>query len=224
MQKDQRSSPRLADVPWMQGMPKEVRTAFDRALRVRALQAGQLLTELGEPAQSLIGVKAGAIALHTDDVESQDIVGHIMWPGDWYGVATILTDVPRVLGSSALTDASVYVLTRSAVERLAEEHPIFWRAAAVLASLNAMLATRIARDNLLRSPTEKCTATLDRLIGRQSLPCDLPITQSQFAHICGLSRGAVAKVLSELERAGKTSRRYSAIRVEAGFRSSTNQE
>lgn len=176
------------------------------------------MTEIGEPAASLIGVKTGAIALHTDDVEGQDIVGHIMWPGDWYGVATILTDMPRVLGSSALTDASVYVLTQSAVEMLTEEHPVFWRAVAVLASFNAMLATRIARDNLLRSPTEKCTATLDRLIGRQTLPCDLPITQSQFAHICGLSRGAVAKALSELEHAGKISRRYSAIRVEASFR------
>jgi CRP-like cAMP-binding protein len=185
--------------------------ALKGSAQTRSLKAGQRLNQLGDTPDSLIGVDHGALALHTDDEDRQDMIGHVFWSGDWFGVASILTDTPRLLGSSALTEVRVVQVPRRSIERIAKDRPILWRGIAVLSALNAQLATQVARDALLRSPAERCAATLDRLIGRQPLPCDLPITQYQFAEICGLSRGAVAKALSDLERDGALSRGYSSI-------------
>jgi CRP/FNR family transcriptional regulator, cyclic AMP receptor protein len=210
----------FGDAFWLRSLPGSAVRALESSARSEQLKAGQRLSEIGDSADCLIGVDSGALALHTDDEEQHDVIGHIFWPGDWFGVASVLTDTPRFLGSSALVEARVVLVPRRAIESLAQDHPILWRSVAVLAAQNAMTATRIARDNLLRSPAERCNATLDRLVGRQPLPCSLPITQGQFAEICGLSRGAVAKVLAELERAGQLSRRYAAIKVEESFRGS----
>lgn len=210
----------FGDSLWLRNLPTTVMKALESSAQTLELKARQRVSEIGDAADCLIGVSQGALALHTDDEEEQDVVGHIFWPGDWFGVASVLIDTPRFLGSSALMDARVVLMSRRSVERIARDQPILWRSVAVLAAQNAMLATRIARDHRLKSPREKCVATLDRLIGRHPLPCRLPITQTQFAEICGLSRGAVAKVLAELERAGRISRRFSTIQVEENFRAS----
>ncbi|ABG33220.1 Crp/Fnr family transcriptional regulator [Roseobacter denitrificans] len=196
---------------------------LENAAHTLDLKAGQRFSEIGDTAHCLIGVNRGVLALHTDDQERHDVIGHVVWPGDWFGVASVLIDTPRFIGSSAHVDARVVLINRRSIERIAQEHPTLWRGVAVLAAQNAMLATRIARDNLLRSPTERCVATLDRLVGRQCLPCDLPITQGQFAEICGLSRGAAAKVLAGLERKGQISRGYASITVEKSFSASPRE-
>ena len=211
----------FGDGLWLRTLPAGVVKALESSSQTLELKAGQRFSEIGDTANCLIGVNRGMLALHTDDQDRHDVIGHVFWPGDWFGVASVLIDTPRFLGSSALVDARVVLVNRRSIERIAQEQPILWRSVAVLAAQNAMLATRIARDNLLRSPTERCVATLDRLVGRQSLPCDLPITQGQFAEICGLSRGAAAKVLAGLERKEKISRGYAAIKVDKSFRGPT---
>ncbi|GIT89079.1 Crp/Fnr family transcriptional regulator [Roseobacter sp. OBYS 0001] len=213
----------FGDGLWLRTLPATVVKTLESSAQTLELKAGQRFSEIGDTAHCLIGVNRGVLALHTDDQERHDVIGHVFWPGDWFGVASVLIDTPRFLGSSALVDARVVLVTRRSIERIAQEQPILWRSVAVLAAQNAMLATRIARDNLLRSPTERCVATLDRLVGRQSLPCDLPVTQGQFAEICGLSRGAAAKVLARLESTGQISRGYAAIKVEEKFHASANE-
>jgi CRP-like cAMP-binding protein len=198
---------------WLGSLPPELVATLKGTARTSSVRAGQRLSELGDTADSLIGVDDGVLAVHTDDEDQHDIIGHLFWPGDWFGVAAILIDTPRFVGTSALTDARIVQLPRRAVERIAEGQPILWRGLAMLSAVNVQLAARIARDALLRSPAERCAATLDRLVGTQPLPCDLPITQTQFADICGLSRGAVAKTLSDLERGGVVSRGYASITV-----------
>lgn len=198
---------------WLGSLPPELVVTLKGAVRTRSVRAGQRLSELGDAADCLIGVDDGVLAVHTDDEDQQDIVGHLFWPGDWFGVAAILIDTPRFVGTSALTDARIVQLPRRAVERIAEDQPILWRGLAMLSAVNVQLAARIARDALLRSRVERCAATLDRLVGTQPLPCDLPITQTQLSEICGLSRGTVAKTLSDLERVGAISRGYASITV-----------
>jgi CRP-like cAMP-binding protein len=198
---------------WLGSLPPELVATLKSTARTRSVRAGQRLSELGDTADSLIGVDDGVLAVHTDDEDQHDIVGHLFWPGDWFGVAAILIDTPRFVGTSALTDARIVHLPRRAVERIAEDQPILWRGLAMLSAVNVQLAARIARDALLRSPAKRCAATLDRLVGTQPFPCDLPITQTQLADICGLSRGAVAKTLSDLERGGGVSRGYASITV-----------
>lgn len=202
--------------PWLHNLPPDLIEALKAAAKVRTILAGCRLSEIGDVPDFLVGVESGVMALHTDNEEQLDTIGHIFAPGDWYGVAAILVHTPRFIGSSALTDARVVQVSRREIERIAAQHPILWRAIAVLSAMNTQLATRVARDALIKSPAERCAATLLRLAGRQPLPCELPLTQSQFAEICGLSRGAVAKALSDLELAGKVARGYASITVKNG--------
>lgn len=207
------SSPAFQSGLWLRDMPPEVVNALYDAAQVRTLVKGQRLSEIGDVPEHLIGIDHGFVAIHTDDDQLLDLIAHIFGPGDWFGIAAMLSDRPRFVGSSALSDVRIVQISRTAFERIANAHPIVWRAVSVLSAMNAEIATRVARDTLIRSPAERCTATLARLVGRQPLPCELPITQTQFAGICSLSRGAVSKVLSELEKSGAISRGYASITV-----------
>lgn len=199
--------------PWLRRLPPDLIATLKAAADVRKVPRGVRLREIGDTAEHLIGVESGVIALHTDDEEQQDVIGHVFWPGDWLGVAALLLDVPIALGGSALIDSSVVFLHRSQIEKIAARQPQVWRGIAVLSAMNAHLATRIARGTRIKSPTLRCASTLERLVGRQDLPCELPVTQFQVADICGLSRGAVATALASLERDGKIARGYGSISV-----------
>ena len=198
---------------WQQFLPLEALQDMKNATQQRTLHPGQRLSEIGETSNYLFGVERGFVAIHTDDDHQLDVIGHIFGPGEWFGIAAILSDKPRFVGSSALTDVRVLQVPKIAFERLAQKHPILWKAIAVLSAMNAEVAVRVARDTLIKSPTDRCAATLNRLVGRQPLPCELPITQSQLADICSLSRGAVSKALAALEATGFIARGYSSITV-----------
>ena len=202
--------------PWLHNLPPDLIEALKAAAK-SAPSSRVVGSVRSATCQTFLSAwKSGVMALHTDNEEQLDTIGHIFAPGDWYGVAAILVHTPRFIGSSALTDARVVQVSRREIERIAAQHPILWRAIAVLSAMNTQLATRVARDALIKSPAERCAATLLELAGRQPLPCELPLTQSQFAEICGLSRGAVAKALSDLELAGKVARGYASITVKNG--------
>lgn len=198
---------------WQQFLPSEALQDMKTATQSRSFHPGQRLSEIGDISSHLIGVERGFVAIHTDDDHQLDVIGHIFGPGEWFGIAAILSDKPRFVGSSSLTEVRVVQLPKKAFERIAQEHPILWKAIAVLSAMNAEIAVRVARDTLLKSPTDRCAATLNRLVGRQPLPCELPITQSQLADICSLSRGSVSKALTALEATGAIARGYSSLTV-----------
>lgn len=198
---------------WEKFLAPEALQDMKNATQQRTLHPGQRLSEIGDTSNHLIGVERGFVAIHTDDDHQLDVIGHVFGPGEWFGIAAILSDKPRFVGSSALTDVRILQLPKNAFESLAQKHPNLWRAIAVLSAMNAEVAIRVARDTLIKSPTDRCAATLNRLVGRQPLPCELPITQSQLADICSLSRGSVSKALTALEATGAITRGYSSITV-----------
>lgn len=198
---------------WQQFLSPEALQDMKNATQVRTLHRGQRLSEIGDTSNHLIGVERGFVAIHTDDDHQLDMIGHVFGPGEWFGIAAILSDKPRFVGSSALTEVRVRQLPKNAFERIAQKHPHLWKTIAVLSVMNAEVAVRVARDTLIKSPTDRCAATLNRLVGRQPLPCELPITQSQLADICSLSRGSVSKALTALEATGAITRGYSSITV-----------
>ncbi|MDW3222525.1 MAG: Crp/Fnr family transcriptional regulator [Paracoccaceae bacterium] len=199
--------------PWLDGMPTEAIAQLRSTSLPFALSSGRRLTAIGDTADCLIALRDGFVGIHTDDEEHHDVIAHIFGPGDWFGVAAILFDGARIIGSSALSDVQGLKIPKSAIERVAEVHPTLWRGIAILAVAGTQIAISSGREKMIKSPTDRCAATFVRLVGRQPLPCRLPITQNQLAEICGLSRGAVAKALSVLEDKGVIKRGYSSISV-----------
>jgi len=198
---------------WLKGMPADAIAQLNSNSLPFALSSGRRLTDIGDTADCLIGLRNGFVSIHTDDAEQHDVIAHIFGPGDWFGVAAILFDGARIIGSSALSDVQGLKIPKSAIERVAEEHPTLWRGVAILAVAGTQIAISSGREKMIKSPIDRCGATLVRLVGHQPLPCNLPITQNQLAEICGLSRGAVARALSVLEDNGVIKRGYSSITV-----------
>ncbi|MEM1235463.1 MAG: Crp/Fnr family transcriptional regulator [Pseudomonadota bacterium] len=206
-------SPSMFSAPWLDGISTEAIDQLKSTALPLSLSSGRRFTDIGDTADCLIGLRDGFVGIHTEDEQSQDVLAHILGPGNWFGVAAILSDGTRLIGSSALNDVQGLKIPKSAIESIAEKYPILWRGIAVLAVAGTQIAISSGREKMIKSPIDRCAATFVRLVGHQPLPCRLPITQNQLAEICGLSRGAVAKALSVLEDKGVIKRGYSSITV-----------
>ena len=69
--------------PWLHNLPPDLIEALKAAAKVRTILAGCRLSEIGDVPDFLVGVESGVMALHTDNEEQLDIIGHIFAPGDW---------------------------------------------------------------------------------------------------------------------------------------------
>jgi len=184
-----------------------------RATRLHTVSAGELIDGFQDEPGGLFAVESGSMAVQIDDEDTGMGLGHVLGPGAWFGEASVITEGRRPIRVLALSESRLLCLPVSAWTALAEVDPVLWRGIAQLSADNTALAIRVARDLMIRAPERRCVATLSRLAGHGSTPVHLPITQSQFANMCRLSRGVAAKNLARMERAGVALRRYGGITI-----------
>ena len=113
----------------------------------------------------------------------------------------------------------VLCLTHQAVQAMIEERPLWYRNFSTLMLWNLDSALQTAIDLLIKDPKARVCARLLTLCGQraqQAAPkeaIELPLTQDQFAGMCGLSRKSVHVALNRLEAEGLCENRYGTIVV-----------
>jgi len=124
---------------------------------------------------------------------------------------------------SAEANGAVCILSLSiqAVQELLQKQPLWLRNLSSLLLWNQETAIRMATDLLIRDARARVSARLLTLCGMragQELPkgpIELPLTQDQFAAMCGLSRKSAHRVLNRMEAEGLCENRYGEIVVKS---------
>ena len=175
----------------------------------RALPAGATLFLEGDDPYDLMIIEAGDIKLVATALNGQETLLDVLSAGEVLGELSAIDGAPRSATAVALTPVE---LTSIPVDRFLEflqKHP---------ASMGALLAVTVRRLRMSnRRQLEFTTsdalgrvcARIDELADRYGraggpgadadpVQIDLPITQTELAQWCGLSREAVVKALRKL--------------------------
>jgi CRP-like cAMP-binding protein len=173
----------------------------------------QVAYEFGDEAQGVCLVLSGAMSTRIDDGDTGTVIAHLLGPGSIVGAATMLVPSERKLGLVGKVDTDLLFVPASALHKIASKDAQVWRFLGAVSANNVLLAQRIAQNLLIRDPALRCHAVLARLRDEFGVGNDIPLTQEELADMCVLSRGAVAAILSQMEKSGQIQRGYRKIRV-----------
>lgn len=195
-------------VDWLQPVPSHVSQDLLSRAELVAANRGDPIFMPGDPVGGIYRLISGVLGATDPDGARDGLVGHLLGPGAWFGEGPALTRMPRRVGIVAMTEARLAYLPLAAVEDAGRSCPDLWRGLAGLSAANAAVAVQVARDLMTPRPEDRCVAILSRLSASIGPGTPIPLSQEQLADMCILSRGAVSRILSRLESAGRVQRGY----------------
>lgn len=209
----------MSKVGWLSQQPVEFRSALLGRTTLQSFAKNEYLYHIEDSPGMMFGVVEGAVLIGI----AHPIIGlyqaHLGRPGDWYGEAAALHEVKRRVAVEAAVPVQILCLPIRAVQKMLAERLQWQRNFSSLLLWNQENAIRSAADLLIRDPRARVSARLLTLCGvrtGQSPPktaIELPVTQEQFAIMCGLSRKSVHTALNRLASEGLCENRYGGIVV-----------
>jgi CRP-like cAMP-binding protein len=174
----------------------------------RRLPAGSVIFLEGDEPHDVVLLEAGQVRINVTGSEGGEIVLDVLGPGELLGELSAVDGRPRSATAIALTAIELTAVGSRAFSGFLDEQPRL---------LRALLETTIGRLRTSnRRQLEYGTAdALGRLCGRlleladrfgvpgaDGIVVEAPLTQTELAQWCGLSREAVVKCLRSLRTLG----------------------
>jgi len=211
------TSPDIAEPSWLSATDLgQLRSLGTR----RSLPAGATLFLEGDEPYDLMIIESGDVKLVTTARNGQETLLDVLSAGEVLGELSAIDGASRSASAVALTPIDFTSIPVDRFLRFLQEHP---------ASMGALLAVTVRRLRLSnRRQLEFTTsdalgrvcARIDELADRygrtgegDDVQIGLPITQTELAQWCGLSREAVVKALRKLRGLGWVSTTDGAVTV-----------
>lgn len=112
----------LARIPLFSSLGAEDLAHVAAIARVRRLDKGERVFELGEPGRSLFLITEGFVQIHQPHRETHFELAQL-GPGDFFGEMALLNDAPRSATAQAIEPAEVLVLEKADFHALIVEKP-----------------------------------------------------------------------------------------------------
>ena len=175
----------------------------------RALPAGATVFLEGDDPYDLMIIERGDIKLVTAALNGQETLLDVLSAGEVLGELSAIDGAPRSATATALTAVE---LTSIPVDRFLEflsANPSSMGALLAVAVRRLRLSNRRQLEFSTSDALGRVCARLDELARRygrtddlEGVHIDLPITQTELAQWCGLSREAVVKALRKMRELG----------------------
>ncbi len=192
----------LRRVPYFAGLNDDVLAALAAVTRERRYVRGQVLFLEGDPCAGLHIVAAGEIKIFKLSPQGREQVLRQLGPGSTFNEVPVLDGGPNPASTAAVTDATVCVIARDDIKRLAQAYPsLAWALIESTArhtrhlvlmvedlSLRSVKA-RLARLLLIEVQASTATGEIDR---------SQMITQAEMAARLGTVREMIGRVLRDL--------------------------
>ena len=206
----------LLAMQWAEGLTVELRRRVVTETIVRRVQSGGFVCQKGESVGYWIGVIDGLVKLSSVSREGKTISFTGIPAGGWFGEGSLLKDEPRRYDAIALRDSIIAYMPRNTFMLLLDSSVAFNRF--LVNQLNERLGQFIAmveHDRLL-GPEGRLATELAALFNPRLYPGNrstLPISQTELAHLVGLSRQRVNKALKRLAQGGLVRVDYRGVTV-----------
>jgi CRP/FNR family transcriptional regulator len=195
----------LRRVPYFAGLPHDLLTALASVAVEREFARGQVIFLEGEPCTGLHVVAAGEVKVFKLSPQGREQILNRLGPGGTFNEVAVLDGGANPASAAAITDASVCVIARSEIRRLAEAHPaLAWRLIEGLARRARHLVSMI-EDLSLRSVKSRLARLLlaeARKATAGEIDRGQMVTQAEMAARLGTVREMIGRALRELADEG----------------------
>lgn len=198
----------LAQSPLFQGLsPTELQAAL-RSARRRQVRREAFFFQQGDPASALYVLTAGRVRLTQVTPEGDQVILHLIHPGEMFGGIAVLGDATYPVSAQALEDCQALAWDGEGMVRLMERTPrLALNALRLLAGRVQELQDRV-RELATERVERRVARTLLRLArqaGRKvegGVLIDLPLSRQDLAEMTGTTLFTVSRVLSRWEQQG----------------------
>jgi CRP-like cAMP-binding protein len=181
---------------------------------LRTYSEKETICNVGDPHHGLYALVSGVLRVELSTMGEDYRIASVKQPVFWFGEAASLARSSFYVTITAATPASLLFLPHHDFERLIE-NAAYCRALSVLLIGHIEEALQVIAQ-MLEGDVENRIAARVALLAERSGPQQphvIPVTQSDLAEMCGLSRPTVQQVLSNLERRGLIRAGYRRIEV-----------
>ena len=189
------------------GLPKEIASELFARATLHRLKAGQTLFQIGDIGDGCYRLDKGLLKVSLISPQVRERIIAILTPGAVVGDLAVIDGLPRSASVLALTNCELRFLSRTAFERLAQEHP------EIQQYLVKLLAARLRQaDDVIASlaflPVKARVAHallgLAENLGEETdsggILIPRMINQGDIAALAGVARENTSRILSEWER------------------------
>ena len=174
-------------------------------LRARPFKAGTPVARRGEPADAWLGVAKGMVRIENTAADGRQTTLTHFPVGCWFGEGTLLKHDAWPYDAVAVSDSVMAFLPISTFEWLLDSSFAFNRF--LLGQLNARLAQFVERCEHLRlhDAEHHVVHCLTEMVDPRLYPHtedSIAVSQEGLAHLAGVSRSIVNRVLHKLQRQG----------------------
>jgi len=185
-------------------------------LHAKPFKAGAPVARRGAPADAWLGVAKGLVKIENTAADGRQTTLTHFSVGCWFGEGTLLKHGPWPFDVVAVTDSVVAFLPISTFEWLLDSSIAFNRF--LLDQLNARLAQFVERCEHLRlhDAEHHVVHCLTEMVDPRLCPYtedSIAVSQEGLAHLAGVSRSIVNRVLHKLERQGLVRVDYRSIKL-----------
>ena len=196
----------LADPTWLSATDLgELRDLGTR----RGLPAGATVFVEGDDPYDVMIVERGDIKLVTAALNGQETMLDVLSAGEVLGELSAIDGAPRSATATALTDVDLTSIPMARFLGFLQANPSSMGALLAVAVRRLRLSNRRQLEFTTADALGRVCTRLDGLAGRygrvsevDAVHIDLPITQTELAQWCGLSREAVVKALRKMRDLG----------------------
>lgn len=189
----------LAEQDLFAAVPPAQLAQIAQRMRLKALQAGEVVFAKGDEGDSLLAVVDGLIRISAPSEDGREVVLSMIGPRQIFGEISLLDGYPRTADATAVVPTHVLVLGRSDFRQLLLREP------ALGIKLLEIIGGRLRRTSRqvealsFRSPTARLAETLLRLgelpPGNPAAQPRISLTQREIGLAASLSRETTNKKL-----------------------------
>ncbi|WP_309893941.1 Crp/Fnr family transcriptional regulator [Archangium sp.] len=198
----------LSQVPMFSTLGEEAREQLSPLLQPCRFSKGEVIFHQGDVGTSLYIIRKGEVAIRLSSSDGKERTLALLNRGTSFGELALLDGEPRSTDAVAREESSLLKLQQQDFQRFLTERPAV--VLGLLAELGRMVrrVTRLVHDaNFLDARSRLASVLLD-LAEKQGQPgtegvvIPAQFTQSELAHLCGLTRESTNKWLRFYAREG----------------------
>ena len=203
--------PAVGTSRFLEGLEKSAIESIVAAAQVRQIAAKRTILTEGEPASHLFLLRTGQARYYKLTKTGNEILLHLLLPGDVFGLGTLLKHPPDYLGSGeTLSDCELLAWEHTSIRKLAKDYPqLAENALRIVVSYLKSYSDRHA-GLVATSAQQRLAAALLNLGHRTGRVnphgVEVEATNAQLSALADLSPFTTSRVLGRWKRDGSVSK------------------
>lgn len=194
------------------GLPENVIQDLIKVMHLRTFRRGSALFSQGEDPHAVYFIESGRVKWHKVSEDGMEQILQVVEQGEGVGLVALLDRRPYVAAATALEDTTAWVLSMNDFNVMVLRHPQL--ALHVMTQLGDGVRWLIEHVHCMtaRSAHERVSAVLMRRAEQQENGQRvIPLTHQEIAHLGGMARETVSRVLADFQRRGAVRLTRSAV-------------